>query len=197
MKHAQRGYTLVELITVVAIAGILATAGIGSLQNFIWRQRVNTVAREIYSAITTARSEAVRRSQTVIVQLLLSEDVTLDEVGVFAFVDANDNYQYDDDTDDTVYSYLLNRDTALIGGGNYSESLDFTGSSGFVVTDPPGSTIPRSIFFNAQGFSFTFGASESDQLLHSVTIQIQDRENTAAARQIEVSVAGAASVTAI
>ncbi|MEO1171019.1 MAG: GspH/FimT family pseudopilin [Myxococcota bacterium] len=199
MRRTERGFTLLELVTVVAIATVLATLGVGSLQNFIWRQRVNTVTRQFYSAIATARSEAIRRSQTVVVQYLSSTDVPVDEAGIYSFVDANDNFIYDPGSDETVYSYVINQDQGLLGSGNYSETISVTtpfGGSGFTDQDFLGSSIPRSIMFNAQGFSFTFGSSDpNDEILHGVTFDINDLENTSERRRIEITVAGAARVS--
>ncbi len=65
MKRSTSGFTLIELMTVVAIASILLVIGMPSFKGFVAGQRVKTATGEFASAATFARSEAIKRNAEV------------------------------------------------------------------------------------------------------------------------------------
>jgi type IV pilus assembly protein PilA len=60
IHHAQKGFTLIELMIVVAIIGILAAIAIPQYQDYTARSQVTRVVGEV-SAIRTAVEESVNR----------------------------------------------------------------------------------------------------------------------------------------
>lgn len=63
----QQGFTLTELMIVVAIAAIFATLAVPAMGGMIARQRVQGQAAEISNAFTFAHNEAVRLGKPVFV----------------------------------------------------------------------------------------------------------------------------------
>jgi len=60
INHAQKGFTLIELMIVVAIIGILAAIAIPQYQDYTARTQVSRVVGEV-SAVRTAVEELVNR----------------------------------------------------------------------------------------------------------------------------------------
>ena len=65
--HAERGFTLPELLIVVTVLGLLLTAGLPQLADFIRNQRVKTASFDLFSTLVHARSEAIARNTQVTV----------------------------------------------------------------------------------------------------------------------------------
>lgn len=72
-KHYTRpsaiGVTLIELLVAILIVAILATIGIPNFQQTIANNRVTSQGNELVALISYAKSEAIRRSEDVTVQL--------------------------------------------------------------------------------------------------------------------------------
>jgi type IV fimbrial biogenesis protein FimT len=64
---AVRGFTLPEVLIVVTILGVLLTAGMPQLADFVRQQRVKTASFELFSTLVLARSEAITRNGQVTV----------------------------------------------------------------------------------------------------------------------------------
>ncbi len=63
------GFTLVELLIVIVIIAILATIAAPSFQDLLKRNSVASHANELVALVTSARSEAVRRSAIIDLEL--------------------------------------------------------------------------------------------------------------------------------
>jgi type IV fimbrial biogenesis protein FimT len=65
MRTRSRGFTLLEMMVVVALAAIMLSLAVPSLRDLIVGQRVKTAAFAFASAAVEARSEAIKRNQQV------------------------------------------------------------------------------------------------------------------------------------
>jgi type IV fimbrial biogenesis protein FimT len=64
-KSSQAGFTLLELIVVIALIAILTTIAVPNLRTALQNNRVTAQTNDILTAFQFARSEAVKRGQPV------------------------------------------------------------------------------------------------------------------------------------
>ncbi|GAA4031438.1 GspH/FimT family pseudopilin [Actimicrobium antarcticum] len=86
------GYTLVELMVVLAIFGIVLGLAVPGFQSLIRKQQLATVTGELFAAVTLTRAEAIRRSQRVDLVPTDGQDWAN---GWMVFVDENGNRRLD------------------------------------------------------------------------------------------------------
>lgn len=65
MTSRQSGFTLIELMMVVVLAGIMAVIGLPSFRDFVEGQRIKTASSDFFAAALYARSEAIKRNAEV------------------------------------------------------------------------------------------------------------------------------------
>lgn len=75
--HRAGGFTLYELMLVLAIAGVIFGLAIPNMRDFMWNSRMTSNANDLLTAVYRARSEAVKRhGQTILCFTSDSEAVT-------------------------------------------------------------------------------------------------------------------------
>jgi type IV fimbrial biogenesis protein FimT len=90
----RRGFTLTELMVVLAIAAVLLGLAVPSFWQLIERQRLRTTANDLFDAIDLTRSQAITRGRRV---TMAPADPAGDDWsrGWVVFVDKNDNRRPD------------------------------------------------------------------------------------------------------
>lgn len=94
-RDLSRGFTLVELVTTLAVAAILLSLAVPSFGTFVKNNRLITQENDFVTAVNLARSEAIRRGNRV--TLCKSSDQTSCagsggwDQGWIVFVDVNDD----------------------------------------------------------------------------------------------------------
>ncbi len=83
----QRGYSLAELLTVVAIIGVFSLISIPSFVNYSRSAKVRTSTRQFNSDLRAARSRAITRSNPVAVSFAAGQAPTFARVGEYAIYD--------------------------------------------------------------------------------------------------------------
>lgn len=81
------GFTLAELLIVVAIMGIVAAIAAPSMANMIRTQRLRTLSFDVFAALNFARSEAIKRN----VPVTIRSNGGTDWAGGWETRDFNDN----------------------------------------------------------------------------------------------------------
>ena len=64
-RHTESGFTLPELLIVLAVAGILAAIAVPSFQSLTQSQQIKNASFELFSNLSLARSEAIKRNADV------------------------------------------------------------------------------------------------------------------------------------
>ncbi len=89
------GFTLIELIAVLLILAILTTIGIPSFNEALRNNRLTTSTNDLVTAMNLARSEAIKRGQSVTVRKVDASSCTATgtnwEDGWDVFTDVNNN----------------------------------------------------------------------------------------------------------
>ena len=64
-RPTEFGFTLIELLVVVVVLGVLASLGASGFQSLIQSQRAKNASFELFSSLSLARSEAIKRNNPV------------------------------------------------------------------------------------------------------------------------------------
>ncbi len=64
-RKQEQGFTLLEVMVVVIIVAILATAGLPAYRSFITTQRIRTATFDMMALISFTRSEAIKRNSNI------------------------------------------------------------------------------------------------------------------------------------
>ncbi len=98
MRKPHSGFTLLELMLVITIAGLLLGLGIPAMGNYFRNARITAAANDVMAALHFTRSEAIKRRQPVTLCTSLNAlaanpacVVSPTLTGWIAFVDLNQN----------------------------------------------------------------------------------------------------------
>lgn len=73
-RRAESGFTLPELMIVLAVAGVLAALAVPSFQSLTQSQQIKNASFELFSSLSLARSEAIKRNANVTVAPVVAGD---------------------------------------------------------------------------------------------------------------------------
>jgi type IV fimbrial biogenesis protein FimT len=128
-RRAARGFTLIELMIVLAITSILLGTAVPSFLGVIRSMKLTNSANDLFSSLALARSEAAKRHDRV--ALCKSADGKSCapaggwEQGWIVFHDANDNGKRDGDEQIVSRVDPLPKDMRLSGNLNVSKYVSY------------------------------------------------------------------------
>jgi len=121
-KNYNHGFTLIELLVTISVAAILMSVAIPSFTSAISRNRLTTINNEFVTTLNFARSEAVKRGESVWVR----KNGTNWENGWNVFIDADGDNVFDaGETLLRTYGALKTGYT-LRGNNNFTNYIRFT-----------------------------------------------------------------------
>jgi prepilin-type N-terminal cleavage/methylation domain-containing protein len=93
MLQKVKGFTLVELMVVVAIMGILAGIGSLAIVNTLPSYNLTRAARDMVSSLRKARSMAIKYNRDVLIEFNVDKDsYTIDRLGINKHVSIPETY---------------------------------------------------------------------------------------------------------
>lgn len=179
--NSQRGFNVIELMTVVALMALLVTIGVPNFRTLLANNRITSNVNQFSSSLTLARSEAVKANQRVVVcPSTDGAECTADvdwNVGWITFIDRNTDNDVDDDgagnpaddpcgptagddaADDCILSYTraLQPDTMTLRGTTSNDYIFYNGlgvsneAAMFVLCDNRGDESARAIVVSRTG----------------------------------------------
>lgn len=147
-----RGFTLIEMVVVVAILGILVGLGASNYSAWIANSRIRTATETLASGLNTARNEAIKRNRLVRFHLVsdLGGGCALSPSGTSWVVSLNDptvtaGEQCDIEISDTTAPFIVAKKSAaeqasritiaaLNRGGAPADTIVFNGLGRVMVT---------------------------------------------------------------
>ena len=157
------GFTLIELMVVVALIAIVLGLAAPSFQKTIAQQKLSTAASELLVSVMTARSEAIKNNQQTAVSPLVADNWAK---GWQIYIDVNRNRTFESNTD-TLISTVEALDTSIL-----QESVSFANALNPVFAyTPSGFNVSN----NAGTVKFKSSIIPSSELVKGVSISVSGR----------------------
>ena len=165
----QKGYSLIELMTTIAVASILITVALPGMQSFRLNSNMTGQVNELISAMHLARNTAITTNSRVTLCASSNGDncnAAAWEDGWIAFVD-RDSDQFVDD-DETILRVGSDADNLKISSGQYPS---------FLMYRPNGRAMKSTVSENSG--RFTFCDKRGSQHAKAILIDLSGRPRVA------------------
>lgn len=157
----ERGFTIIELMITVAIAGVLVGLGLPALNDFVNNSRARSAANDFATAVAVARSEAIKANKSAYLTPLANSAGDEWGAGWVVWVDKNNNSTRNATTEDVLLynttRAVMNQTSGTTGSVQFSSSGVAVNFSGMNVEVARSATAPertrRVINVSAAGFT--------------------------------------------
>lgn len=144
----KKGFTLMELLIVLAILAILLVSTLPSLSSFIAKNKKNALLTDMYSTLALAQGETVKRRVAVTIR---PSSATKWELGWTVFTDINRN-GIQDGNDELLNTLSYSDNLVALKNSNALQYLIFK-PNGLIISSPASTTL--NIYSCAKGVSKT------------------------------------------
>lgn len=179
-RRGHTGFTLLELLISIMLMALLLAIGLPALHNLVLNSRITAATDKFLSALSLARSEAIRRGQQV--TMCHSADLkscdsgnakNWDE-GWIIFTDPNADGDIEQNNNEAVLRVVagINNGVTISSGGHFSQYVAYlpsgmsrsnmgAGNGSFSFCDERGSDYAKKIILNVTGRPRVADASQA------------------------------------
>jgi type IV fimbrial biogenesis protein FimT len=161
------GFTLIELIAVMALAAILLAVGVPAFRGFLQDQRIIAQTNGLVGALNLARSEAIKRGVRVVICRTAGADCATDATGIWEggwtiYTDNNGNGARDAGESIIWVGQQADGEITIRTGGNFTRWIGYQpggssvgntnlGNGTFRICDGRGADRARFVAINTAG----------------------------------------------
>lgn len=143
-KNHLAGVGLVEILIAIAILALVSLAAAPQLIDYIQNRRLYNSLNEFQSAVTLARSEAIRRNTSVRLSSINSNPNNLWGDGWRVWIDENANNQFEANVDLVLLSRGILPPGVTVNNAAGVATIEFSGS-GFIRNFTPNNVTTQAI----------------------------------------------------
>src|ERR1700738_4893025 len=139
IKRRQRGYTFIEVLVILAIAGTISAIALPYFHQIYKRNRLRSTVQDIYSMVLATRMQAVKRNQIVILQVVMNNTSLCGQSGkcMIMWADNVPNNYVQDAGEPTIqqqsipdFVYFRRAPTGSLNGGSAVSFDGYPGAPG-------------------------------------------------------------------
>ena len=160
-RRAQRGFTLMELMVVLAVVGVIMGLAVPNFSLYVRNGRLTGAANDLLASLTLARTEAIKRqlpvglcasgNPGVAAPACSGATATAFRQGWIVWVDADNDWVPDNNAAEPVIDRHVALDTSLTVRSNNSRRIRYLGNGFISPAGPFGANTNNVAMCDARG----------------------------------------------